>query len=231
MRRLMSSSGAHAVAAMLWLAVFCASTVAIAADEPVWKPIREEDGIRVYTQAVPDSDFREFRGESVIAAEVNQIMALMIDIPACPDWMHRCTESVLLEQIDMTERYTYTRNSYPWPASDRVFIIHSRVTQDPDTRVVTIRLTDIDEPKLSEAARRRLPESGRPVRVDSAKGTWTLIPIDEGSTRAIYEMHVEIGGRVPASLANSIIEQTPFETLLRLREVVQREKYRCFRPF
>jgi hypothetical protein len=200
-------------------------------DESGWELVRDDDGIKVYTRPVPDSKIKAFRGEALIPAGLNQIMALMDDMAACPDWMYRCEDPVLLLRNGVVERYSYMRNRLPWPARDRELIVRSLIEQDADTRAVVITLTGVVEEDLPESARTRLPQTQGHVRVNRLNGSWTFRPQQDSGTYAVYEMHAEIAGNLPAAMVNSQIIDTPFETLARMREVVLRERYRCFQPF
>lgn len=221
----------RAVIAPILLAALLVAPGSHASEGEDWDLARSGEGIEIYTRPIAGSSIKAFRGEAILPADLNRVMALMDDIAACPDWMYRCEAPVLLERIDLAQRYTYMRNRLPWPARDRALIVHSRIEQDPDTRTVVVTLRGVAEEDLPETARERLPDFRDLTRVGKLRGSWTFHPQDADRTRAVYEMHAEIGGKLPAPLVNSLIVDTPYETLSRMREVVQREKYRCFRPF
>lgn len=229
MKSVMHDVARGIVIRFLWVALL--AMPAGAEEGGKWEPAKSGKGIEVHARPVAGSDVKAFRGETVLPVELNRVMALMLDIDACPDWMHRCADPVLLQRIGLSERYTYMRNRLPWPAGDRELMVHSRIEQDAETRRVVVVLQGVAEEDLPVSARSRLPEDRHGVVVESLNGSWTFIPEDDNRTRAIYEMHVELGGKLPAGLVNSLIVDTPYETLSRMREVVQREKYRCFRPF
>jgi flagella basal body P-ring formation protein FlgA len=83
---------------------------------------------------------------------------------------------------------------------------------------------------VPKAARAELPERDGAVPVSELSGYFELTPLDGASTRVVYQMHLNPGGKLSAGLVNAKNVDTPFETLKNMREVVQREKYRCFRP-
>lgn len=196
-----------------------------------WEPAREGDGISVYARPVADSKYREVRGETTVEAELNQLMALLDDTQAIPDWMHNSKNPRLLQKVSLLERYQYVVNDFPWPASDRDMIVRNLIHQDVETRVTTVELLGVTMDELPDKARARAPEPGDYVRVTELEGFFELTPLDEGRTRVVYQLHMEPGDSLPANMVNSQLVDNPFETLENMREVVQREKYRCFKPF
>lgn len=61
----------------LLLLAFMAMSLSLVAAE--WRLEKDDDGIQVFTRAVEGSDYRAFRGETLINAELNQLMAVLDD--------------------------------------------------------------------------------------------------------------------------------------------------------
>lgn len=196
-----------------------------------WELAREGEGIRVYTRGVPGSDFHEVRGEAVIDAGLNRLMALLDDTPACVDWMYNCKNPRLLYKASLMDRYQYVVNDFPWPATDREMIVRNRIEQDQATRTTTVTLQGVGRDALPEPAKAALPGPGDLVPVDRLEGFFELTPLDAGGTRVVYQLHLEPGGKLAAGVVNAKTVDNPFETLKAMRQVVQRDKYRCFNPF
>lgn len=212
----------------LWL-MLCLSAVALA--EGDWKLEREKDGVSAYTRDVPGSQFKAFKGETVLDVELNRAMALMDDTAACVDWMHSCKSPVLIRKLTPLKRYSYMVNDLPWPAKDRALLLQATITQELPSRVVTVALETVDFESLTATDKARVPQDKGVVLIEKAKGFFRFTPLGDNRTHVEYQMHTEPSGALPASLVNSMLVDTPFNTLTAMRSVVQAEKYTDFRPF
>lgn len=217
-------------AMVLLLGLAVSAGVQASTDNAVWQAAGERDDIRVYSRSVEGSGYIEVKAETLIKADINQLMGVMDDTQACPRWMHNCLAPKLLAKPSLLERYTYLRNDLPWPFADRELIVHSKIDRDEHSGAVTIRLTGIDEQALPPSALQQLPGSGKSVRAKSFNGQWQFIP--EGDAhRVIYRMHIDLGGSPAPSLANARVTETPLYTLANMRAIVGEEKYRQFKAF
>ena len=73
-----------------------------------WKPVKNQNGIRVFTRSVQGSDFDEFKGIGIINARIDVILKVLEDVEAGPRWMYNCRVSTVLKKPDNPTR---TRNS------------------------------------------------------------------------------------------------------------------------
>ena len=95
-----------------------------------WEDKRNKKGILIQTSAVEDSPFRAVRGEMTVRASVSSLVALVEDLPACPNWADLCKEAYLVNRVSPTESYAYIYNDVPFPVSDRD--VHSHVVWSVD---------------------------------------------------------------------------------------------------
>ncbi|MBB3047219.1 hypothetical protein FHR99_001455 [Litorivivens lipolytica] len=190
-----------------------------------WKLEKQKDGISVYSRERDDSDYREFRAEAFVAAQLNQLMGVLDDTAACPRWMHNCLAPVLLAEPDVLERFTYMRNDLPWPYKDRALLVRSSIT--PGDTEVRIALQGIEREALPAAARDKLPDLGSYPWAERFAGEFTFVPV-EGGHQVSYRLHIDLGGSPSATLANGVIAETPLKTLAGLRAIVEEQRYRDF---
>ena len=90
------------------------------------------------------------------------------------------------------------------------------ISQDKDTRVVTIKQT---------AKPDYIPEKKNIVRVQRIEGFWQFTPQEDGSVEIVYQVLSDPGGEIPVWLVNASLVSQPYQTLLKMQEVVKREKY------
>jgi hypothetical protein len=213
----------------LVLAVFLLLSVSAFAGE--WELVKDEDDIRVYTRTVEGSDYKAFRGESIVNAELNQVMALLDDTSGFVHWMFKCKSPKLLYKVSLMDRYQYLQNDFPWPAADREMILRNEIYQDTVTRVTTVKLSGVKADALPESAQATLPTKTNAVRVDEVAGFFELTPLSDTQTKVVFQLHLNPVGALPASLVNSMIVDNPFETLKAMRIRVALPEYANFNPF
>ena len=180
-----------------------------------WELRKEEKGIRVYTRSVPGSQLRAFKGTVKIKASLASVLGVLDDTAACPEWVHRCKSGKVLERKSFTDVYTYKVTDMPFPTKDRDIVIHKVITQDPKSKAITIRNTAVPD---------FIPKT-RNVRIEKSEGSYLLTPLPDGTVEVTWEQFSDPAGRIPRSLINSMIVNTPLLTLNRLRELAQTSKY------
>ncbi len=194
------------------VAVFFASPApdALAASTDDWSLELQQDGIDVYTRPVEGSGIKEFKGVAVVDASIDGIIALLRDSSRFKTWFPNTAESTLLGR-EGNFSYQYSVMNLPWPMSNRDNVLRSVFTRDEETGVVDITIV---------AAPDYHPVQRGLVRVQKARGTWKLEPLDDHKTNVMFTMHLEPGGGIPQWMINARIVATPFEALTNLRTKV-----------
>jgi hypothetical protein len=104
-----------------------------------WTLATNKDDIKVFTKAVPDSKIKAIKVEGVFNASPSQLVTLIMDVNSSADWMYHTKSSTLIKQVSATELYYYSEVSMPWPIQNRDFVAHLIVSQNPQTKVITIQ--------------------------------------------------------------------------------------------
>jgi hypothetical protein len=175
-----------------------------------WSLERQADGIDVFTRPVPGSAVKAFKGEGIVEADLETVLAVLRDSDHYQDWFPNCPESKLLKREGPLS-FQYSVTEAPWPVTDRDNIFRSVLMRDESTGHVEISVT---------AAPDAYPEQPDRVRVRLANGGWRLAPEGRDRTRVVFTMHLEPGGGVPIWMVNARILSTPFEAITNLRRVV-----------
>lgn len=182
---------------------FAASTLAT---EEGWEEQVNEDGLRIETREVPGSSFRAFRASLLVPADRAAVRARLQDVERYPDWFPDTKEAQVLEAFEGGGWASYVRTSVPWPLKDRDAIYVSRLSSKPTRDRIDVST----QPDL-------VPEKRDAVRIRQAGGFWELSDA-EGGTLVYWEFHVDPGGKVPSSLANARVINTPRSALTGLRD-------------
>jgi len=185
-------------------------TIGMSVQSGAWELEKEGDGIKVYTMARADSDFKAFRAEMRVAYPLRQVAVQLLDVEAMVDWLHDCSESELISRTEDDEFIVYQKTDAPWPVSDRDYVFKAKVAQDQVSKIVEMRFS-----ALVEAGQATDQDC---VQVTEMKGYWRMTPEPSGVTLVEYETHADPGGQLPAWLANSFVVDQPWHTFKNLRE-------------
>ena len=180
-----------------------------------WETRLDEDGILVQSRLTSGTKYEEFRAEAEIDATVAQAMALLIDTSACTQWLFRCKEGRVIQEISSTERTFYQVTSLPFPAKSRDSIFHAAITFEG---LSTVRVTMNSMPD-------EIPQT-KHIRIRESFGTYVLAPTRENKLRVTWQQYVDPGGSLPAWLVNSMLTDLPFKSLRAFRERVKQSPYR-----
>jgi len=173
-----------------------------------WKLKNEKDGIKVYMSPVADSKFKAIKVECELNASARQLVKVLMDVKAAPEWVDHTKSATLVKQVSPNELYYYCEVNIPWPAKNRDFVAHLVVKQDPQTKVITV-----DGPAVPGF----VPVKNGVVRINSSKGFWVITPIAQNKVKVKYTLQVDPGGNIPAWLVNMLAADSPmksFEALI-----------------
>ena len=185
-----------------------------------FKLIKNEDDIQIFKRDVKESNLHEFRAVTKINSSVSSLIALMSDAESFPKWMPSCTEARTIKKRTPFSRYNYIVNKAPWPMKNRDMIVFSRLTANPLTKSVKIKMKGVKD---------YLPEKKGLVRVAELKGFWQFTPMGDGETEVIYQIFTDPGGKVPAMLVNTKSGEMPFITIKNMKKIIMEEKYQTAR--
>ncbi|EOQ89372.1 hypothetical protein LEP1GSC202_0963 [Leptospira yanagawae serovar Saopaulo str. Sao Paulo = ATCC 700523] len=182
-----------------------------------WSESKRKKGIQILTRPVAGSNIEEFLGKTEVDASISQIIALLVDPQSCKNLYHQCKELTVLSGTDKKSS-VYLRNGAPWPVNDRDVIMDRSFDQNEKTLTTTMKMKRLDSNAKSAP-------SGV-TRMPAFEGYWKLIPLANGKTKIEYQAHFEPGGSVPQSVINMVLTDTPYETLLNLKSLVEQGKHK-----
>lgn len=175
------------------------------------------DWLKIFTCPVPSSDFLSFVAVAEVDAPQHAVLALLFDVDVATEWVWKTKEMKVLQELPGSEgRIVYQLVTAPWPVADREIITKSQGYRDPETQEVFIRLECLPD---------FLPRHPKNVRVPELQGGWNIIPVSEKKCRVVFRLHIEPGGEIPSWLANIAVIDTPYHTLVNLRDMVKKDKY------
>lgn len=180
-----------------------------------WKLEREKDGVKVYTLKSPGSRFIKVKAIGRIRSTLAGIVRLAIE-PSCEDV--GCYDQRLIARIDSLPGYYYYtfRFDLPFPFATREFVILTTFSQNPQSKEIFIDII---------ATPNKIPPDECCVRVAQMHNTWRFTPLENGEVDVEFVADTDPGGGVPYFLTNLGAPSGSYDILIRLQEILNKEKY------
>ena len=181
-----------------------------------WTLKTDEDGIQLYTKSVPGSSYKSLKTVCTLQTSLSSVAAVLLDVQQTKEWVYGTSTSSMLKQELPSAVYFYAEMGMPWPVTNRDFIVKISIMQDPVSKVITV---------LAENYPDYLPEKKALVRIRNSSGKWLIEPLPNGRVRVEYQLYVDPGGVVPASLVNMFLGKGPLESFKSLKKRVAMKQY------
>lgn len=181
-----------------------------------WQLKKFENDISIYTRTPENSKYKELKAVYQIKTSLSSIIALLNDFESFPKWVYRCEKSMALKKDSDNHIIRYQTVVAPWPVDNRDMILEVNSFQDKKTKIVYQKVNSIPD---------YIPLVKGHVRVREFRALWTLIPLKNGFVEVNYELLVNPGGNIPAWLVNLALVDGPFDTSVKMREMLMNEKY------
>lgn len=180
-----------------------------------WKQIREKEGIMVFTRSNPDIDFKEFRSSMIVDGTLDQFLSVLYDIEGLSSWGYNVKRASLVSRESDTLQVYYAEAKAPFPYKNRDGVYLNRFKWNSSERKLQVEI---------EMPEDLIPEKDNLVRMEGY-GSWKVNDIGGGKLEITFQMQIDPGGSIPAWMANMFAGDTPYQTLLGLREAMQEMKY------
>jgi hypothetical protein len=188
---------------------------ALAAPEKTWELKRDNDGIQIYTKSLTGSKFKAVKAEMELAVPTRELVALVMDTEACPEWAALCKASEIVQQTSETDLHIYTLTQLPWPVKDRDAVTRVVWTLDGSGKVTM----------SAEFVPGIVPETKKATRLTRGTTAFIFQPLDPAQTRVTSHAHIDPGGATPAWITNMLLVDSPFETMQGIRTLVTSGRY------
>ena len=170
---------------LLTAAVFAVHFSVAQAD---WQLQKDKNGIKVWTKDYPNSKFKQFKCETTIKAELENVVAVFLDIENMGAWYDRVESVTLVEKISEMEGTYKIDFELPWPVADRISAVRATLTHDPSTNTVTVK-TKYEEGVIKESDR---------LVVTDMHSEWILTPMENGKVHIFHKGYMHPAGTLPA---------------------------------
>lgn len=183
-----------------------------------WTVVAETDGIVVSQRMVDGRRFPQLRAQAEVRGTPDEILAVLLDVPAYRQWVPDCAEATVLRKTGAWRRLIYTRTELPWPVLDREAIIDQEVFFVRAPTLVKVFFKAVPAPEV--------PRAAGTVRTDFAEGSYTIEALDADRSRVTYLVEADPGGAVPDWLVRMQSRRNPLGTLSGLRRRLEQIRSR-----
>ena len=181
-----------------------------------WELKKSSNGILVFTKQGLKNEIKEVKCVTNFHSSLKNLVCFIKDINAHPQYIYQCKNSFIIKNVNDSELYYYHETSTPWPVANRYGVIYYKITQNSLTKVVTIK---------SNGVLGLYPNQPNLVEVPSLNANWTFTPKSDGTVDGEYYLYLNPGGNIPIWLINMFVVDGPFLTILKMKELLQTEKY------
>ena len=181
-------------------------------DKNEWTLKKEKDGMNIYSRHSEFSKFNDIRVDMDLTGTVEQLTAILLDVPKYSNWIYATKSSVIMKKVNETEVIYYSEIGTPWPAANRDFYADLKITLNPVTHSMNV---------VSFGMKDYQPEKKDLVRIPMSRSFWTVTTQSDKKLHLQYILQVDPGGSVPAWILNSFATKGPLETFTNLKQKME----------
>ena len=177
-----------------------------------WSLKKDERGVAVYTRRMNNEKYKEIRVKCVFNASVDELLKILQDVNHHKDWVYKTIKSYLLSCKNRDTLVYYSEISVPWPASNRDAVVQLAVARDSLNKNYKIEVKSF--PNL-------IPVKSNIIRVPYSLASYNIIALPNNRISIDYILRVDPGGSLPAWLVNYTATIGPYNTFVKLKEMVE----------
>jgi hypothetical protein len=178
-----------------------------------WELKKDENGIQVYTRRAAKGNIKELRVVCELDATKAQLIYTLEDINDYSNWVYSNKKSTVLKTISPQNIIYYTEAHLPWPIKDRDLIVELNITASSDVLNV-----------LAKGLPNYLPKNDSYIRVPYSLAQWRVTQAPDNKLKVDYTFSVDPGGNIPAWLVNATLTIGPYNSFMKLKEVLKAQK-------
>lgn len=178
-----------------------------------WELKKNDNGIEVYTRNPVSGNLKGLRVVCELDATKEQLINTLLDISGYDYWVYANRKAEVIKTVSLKKLIYYTETSLPWPLKDRDLIVE--LTIDNDNPVLVVQAKSLPD---------YLPKNSNYIRVPYSMAIWRITQTSPTKLKIDYIFSVDPGGSVPAWLVNSTMTIGPYNSFLKLRELLRKAK-------
>lgn len=188
-----------------------------------WKFWKSQNGVSVYFRNSEGSNIKEVKMTTTFYNRLSTIVEAIKDVQAYPKWVYKASGSYVVLKYDDNDVVYYNYFDFPWPMQDRDAVIQSRISQDPNTLIVT---------SVSHAKWEAVEMKQNVVRIQDFRSKWTFsldweaMKKGENKVYGEYVFKSNPGGEIPSWMINLSLDEGPLKTIKNFKNLLLQDKYK-----
>lgn len=174
-----------------------------------WKLKKNENNIKIYTRAVENINFDEYKATTIIETSIDNVLAELLE---APNYTTNCEAGIsyYVKSISDSQHVFYAHKELPWPIKDRDIIT-----------LLTVEKLSSKKIKLTlESLPEALPLKEKTIRIKTLMGYW-LLEEKGAKTLVTQQLFLDPEGNLPAFVVNSLLIKGPFKTFSELKATIK----------
>lgn len=181
-----------------------------------WEIKKNEKGIAVYTRKPLTGNLKDIRVVCEFDASRAQLVQTLLDIKHYYLWVYSTKQNTVLKLVDANHIIYHSISHLPWPLKDRDLIIELNIL--PPIKNDAFQISAVSLPDY-------LPKDDNYIRVPYSQALWNITIENEHKLKVDYTLSVDPGGSVPSWLVNSTVAIGPYNSFLKLKEILEGPKH------
>ena len=178
-----------------------------------WKLAKDKDAIKIYTRSIEGTRLKEYKGEAILSATIEQLYNYLIKVENYQDWVYECKESTLISKVDDKEYIYYSIYKMPWPFYNRDIVTKMVVSgSNEEKQIITL------ETKLIEGI---IEKKEKLKRIPVYYEITTLVQQENRSVKMIMEGYIDPGGNIPKGIMNMFIAEGPYKSIINIKKILE----------
>ena len=168
-----------------------------------WKLRKDEDGVKVYVNKVPNSNYYAFKAIMFIEVKESEIIQLLKDVNQFPEWFAYTSSTKLISQTSNEQEFLM-ETDYPWPYSNECmnYKMQFSAFQSGKQKIT------ITESFRSKNCKHSLKKASGYILLEKGKK----------NIKITYYFHSEPSQNIPSWLINPRIHEMPYQTFISMRK-------------
>lgn len=181
-----------------------------------WKLSKEDDGVKIFIKKFENFDFKSFKANMIIDGTVHDFIGALSDVEGFINWGDKIKSTNLLKKYGDTLQVYYSVVKVPFPYKNRDGIYLNKFNWTAQTKTLFVDIEVLyDYLKIKEKLER--------VKGD---GHWIIVELPSNKIDITFQMQLDPGGNIPSWLANIFIDDSPFRSMKKLKEIIESGKYK-----
>jgi len=175
-----------------------------------WELARDKKQTKVWVKDYPDSNFKQFKSETILEAKLQEVVAVQLDIANMGKWYDNVGEVELVEKVSDLEGVYIVNFDMPFPVRNRISAIRAKMTYDISTNTVHI-ITQYEPGILDKTD---------VIHVKNIQSKWAITDLGDGTVKILHSGHMDPSGSLPAWIGNTGVKDGPIKSFKGLRKIL-----------